>query len=724
LRLLKAAAPRQENGRAVDRDATLPLRTPFQDLTGKGEFLLRQAMLRLLAVKDSDIRLLTLQQSRDAVDRGLHAGGAFSATIPLVALFYGGFLDIDIEDPTRRGQDMFTLSKGHAVAAMASIYADLGYFDSRHLRNSRSFASILNGHPGPVLPGVQIATGPMGQGMGVAQGFAIAGRTAPRFDSYAMTGDGELQEGPIWESVMFAATKHLDNFCVLVDRNYGQLDLANRMVYPMPELAPVFASFGWNAHNADATDYEGVYAALEQFRFGPRNGKPTAIICHSSKGYGALSDFLNKHKVTTSQALIEQEIELQLEQRGRRVDDFNRLYEHLAAWERGSEIQEALAQTARQMHLTNRTVGCGGLELSQEMGPVLLRRVPPRDKRIRYNAALLPMIDPKKEYAASDIVTAAMKVFARDTRVVSVDSDLGTTSGLESGVAAVDQNRALNVGVAEANMNLIGEGFAALGWNTWVSTFCPFFDWKVLRRIAVGHQERLEAIESPDGWLSEGHGLDLTMLATAANFETRTNGATHMGNDDSLVFDAIAHLKIVDVSCPQQMLSLMKWIMAGNRGLLYVRVMRTPSAVLYGADYEFEFGKGAVLRESGADRAVIISSGRGVHEALAAADTCNDAGVPLSVVDMPSIDERLLCDLYDSGTPIIVAEQNNGYIWQNLLKVLFRHRRAVNPDRIFAVNTLDRTGRPQFIHSGTYEELVQAFELSGKLLAKRILKII
>jgi len=708
----------------MNHDATLQRRNPLDNLTVKGDFLLRQATLRVLAVKDSDIRLLTLQQSRDAVDRGLHAGGAFSATTPLVALFYGGFLDVDIEDPTRRGQDMFTLSKGHAVAAMAAIYADLGYFDPRHLRNSRSFASILNGHPGPVLPGVQIATGPMGQGMGVAQGFAIAGRTAPRFDSYAMTGDGELQEGPIWESVMFAATKHLDNFCVLIDRNYGQLDLANRMVFPMPELKPVFTSFGWNAHDVDATDYEGVYAALEQFRFGPRNGRPTAIICHSSKGFGALSDFLNKHKVTASQALIEQEMELQQEQRARRVDDFNRLYERLEVNERGAEIRELLVQAARQIHLTTRTTGSGGLELSPQMGPVLLRRVPPRDKRIRYNEASLPKIDAGKEYAASDIVTAAMKVFARDTRVVSIDSDLGTTSGLEAGVAAVDQTRALNVGVAEANMNLIGEAFAALGCNTWVSTFCPFFDWKVLRRIAVGHQERLEAIESQDGWLSEGHGLDLTMLATGANFETRTNGATHMGNDDSLVFDAIAHLKIVDVSCPQQMLSLMKWIMAGNRGLLYVRVMRTPSAVLYGSDYEFEFGKGAILRESAADRAVIISSGRGVHEALAAADICDKAGVPAGVVDMPSIDETLLCDLHDSGKQLIVAEQNNGYIWQNLLKVLWRRGTAVNPDRICATNTLDSKGHAQFIHSGTYEELVHAFELSGELIARRILKIV
>jgi transketolase len=693
-------------------------------LMGREDSLLRQGSLKLLAVKDSDIRLLTLEQARHAVDQGLHAGGAFSATIPLVALFYGGFLDLDIEEPTRRGQDMFTLSKGHAVAALASLYAELGYFDRGHLRNSRSFESILNGHPGPVLPGVHIATGPMGQGMGVAQGFAIAGRTAPRFDSYAMTGDGELQEGPIWESAMFAAAKHLDNFCVLVDRNNGQLDLANRTIFPMPDLRAVFASFGWNAYDVDASDYPGVYTALEQFRFGPRNGKPTAIICHSTKGFGGFSDFFNKHKVTTGENLIVQETDLQKEQRGRRADDFNRLYRTLAGSEDGERLRGLLANTARRMHLSTGSTPEGGLDLHQEIGPVLTRRAPWRDKKIVYARAALPKIDRNKEYAASDIVTAAMKVFARDTRVVSVDSDLGSTSGLEAGVGAVDQSRALNVGVAEANMNLIGESFAALGYNAWVSTFCPFFDWKVLRRIAVGHQERLEAMEAADGWLSEGHGLDLTMLATAANLETRTNGATHMGNDDNLVFDAIAHLKIVDVSCPQQMLSLMRWIMDGNHGLLYVRVMRTPSAVLYDSDYEFEFGKGSILRQSTEDRAAIISSGRGVHEALAAAKRCAGVGVPVRVVDMPSIDEKLLVELVDWGKPLILSEQNNGYIWQNALKVLYRHGKAsVDPARMVAINTLDREGRARFLHSGTYEELVSVFGLSGEKLAERVLAL-
>jgi transketolase len=688
------------------------------DLLAPEEYLLRKAVIKLLEVKDSDVRICDVEQSRDAVDKGLHSGGAFSAVVPLTTLFYGGFINVDVADPTRRGQDLFTLSKGHAVATLASIYADLGYFDAAVLKNSRSFSSILNGHPGPVLPGVQIATGPMGQGFSVAQGFAIAGRTSPHFDSYAMVGDGELQEGNIWEGVMYAGTKHLDNLCVLVDQNNGQLDIATKTIFPMPRLETVFESFGWQTYDVDSTQYEGVYAALEKFRYGPRNGKPTAIVCHSTKGYGGFSDFLNKHKVSVPDNLIEQELAMHRELRRARVEEVNQFFRSLDGHPKGKAIQSAILELAQRMHLKPARSTPGDLEPS--MGPVLTSRVLPRDKRIRYEASQLPKIDRSKEYAASDIVTLAMKVFAKDPRVVSVDADLASTSGLEAGIAAVDQKRALNVGVAEANMMCLGEAFAALGYNTWISTFCPFFHWEVLRRIAVGAQERVEAMESSSGWLSEGHGLDLTLLATGPNFETRTNGATHMGNDDITIFDGVAHLRIIDVSCPQQLLSIMKWIMAGNRGLVYLRVLRAPSAVIYGPDYVFEFGKGRILKESAGDKAVIISTSRGVHEALLAASKAAEQGLGIGVVDMPSIDEDLLLSLYDSGKLLCFAEQNNGYLLQNFLRILYRRKVSCDWDRIMAVNALDANGKPQYIHSGTYEELIEAFKLTPTHLVSAI----
>jgi transketolase C-terminal domain/subunit len=164
----------------------------------------------------------------------------------------------------------------------------------------------------------------------------------------------------------------------------------------------------------------------------------------------------------------------------------------------------------------------------------------------------------------------------------------------------------------------------------------------------------------------------------------------------------------------------MKWIMAGNRGLVYVRIMRAGSGVLYGQDFEFDFAKGCTLRQSAKDAAVIISSGRGVHEALAAAAECDARGIQVGVVDMPSVDEALLVELYNSGKLLCFAEQNNGYLWRNFQKSLFSQVQKIDTSRSFAVNALDEDGQPRFIHSGMYEQLLDAFGLAPSQLAESI----
>ena len=678
---------------------------------------IKNDLIKLFEIKDSDLRLMTLQQCQDAVDKGIHIGGAFSALIPLITLYYGGFMNIDVEAPTKRGQDMFVLSKGHSIAALASIYADLGYFDRSVLKNSRSIESILNGHPGPILPGIHISTGPLGQGLSVASGFALAGRESPHYNVYCMVGDGELQEGPIWEAVMYAGHMKLGNLCMLVDKNGGQLDNSKQLIMPNGDLGAKLRPFGWNTVEVDGTGYQGVYDALLCFAANAGSGKPTAIICDSVKGFGGFSDFMNKHKVNIPDDLMGQEMALQTERRNRRVAEALGLLNSLDA-----AAAKAIAERAAAMNLEVVSESGKYIDIKPVVVKVKTVRAPELDKKIRYDSSALPAIDRTKTYAASDIIRDGMKVFARDTRVVTVDADLSSTSGLQPGVMQVDAGRALNVGIAETNMMCIGEAFASMGCNAWVSTFCPFFDWKALRRIAISYQERLEAIEAEDGWLSEGHGLDLTFLATASNFDTQTNGATHMGNDDVTIFGGLAHLKIIDVSCPQQLLSIMKWIMEGNRGLVYLRIMRAGSKVIYGPEYVFEYGRGHVVKESADDRAIVISSGRGVHEAVAAAAELEKAGVGVKVVDMPSMDKKLLLELYDSGKPVIVAEQNNGFIWKNLMKTLFDSGKSIDTGRLFPLNTLDGNGEARFIHSGTYGQLTGMFGLSAGQLAEFIKK--
>jgi len=367
-------------------------------------------------------------------------------------------------------------------------------------------------------------------------------------------------------------------------------------------------------------------------------------------------------------------------------------------------------------------------------GSARVRKAEPRNKKVPYDPRRLPVLDPSGSYSASWVITECMKEFGKSGMVATVDSDLASTSGLEAGLSWADSTKAFNVGVAESNMMNIGEALAVLGYNTWVSTFCPFFDWRVMRRIAIGCQERAEVIES-GGWLSEGHNLDLVFLATAPNLETRTNGATHMGNDDSLVFSELAGVKIVDISCPNQLIGFMRWIMEGNKGLVYARIPRAPSGVLYGKDFTFEYGRGYRLRagagtscggtsaeDAATDAATIVSSGRGVYEALKAAEILEREGMKTAVIDMPTFDPALMLDVYRGGKPVILAEQNNGYLLKMTQELLLRGNAAAlgRAGMIIPINCRNDRGERRYVHSATYQQLLDRFGLSPEKLAETV----
>lgn len=674
---------------------------------------LEEGRLKLLELKDSDIRISILRQGLDAIDQGVHAGGAFSAVVPMVSLYYGGGMKLNVEQPTEPGQDQFVLSKGHAVAAMAAVYADKGYFDAALLKGSRSYESILNGHPGPILPGVAISTGPLGQGISAAVGLGLVGKDYPQNDVYCMVGDGEMQEGGVWEALMYASEQRLDNLCVIVDKNGGQLDNVSKMIVAMDSIAEKLRAFGFRVIEVNAEEYAPVKAAFDTFHI-DRNGKPTAIVCSATKGFGSFSSGINGHKITLDSAVGELEIEMQARRRAGREKAFVEFYNGIGC----DKAKAKLAELAGEMNLSLKLDGGTAAGVEPGVPVVKTKPAPKRCKKIKYDEARLPKVELGKAYAASDIVKAMMKEFAKDSRIVTIDSDLSSTSGLQEGAILVDKTRALNVGIAESNMMNIGEAFAAMGKNAWVSTFCPFFDWRVMRRIAVSYQERIEAMETEGGWLTEGHGLDLTFVATAPDMETQTNGATHMGNDDIMFFDQMAHLKIITICCPAQLKAAMKWIAEGNKGLVYLRILRKASDAIYADDTVFEYGKGYTLRESVDDKAVIVSYGRGVYEAIAASDALKEKGIGVQVVDMPSLDEDLLVALYKSGKHIVLAEQNNGYLANKLPKLLLRAGVAMDPARIHTINMLDKDGNPQFVHSGTYGQLTKAFGLSGGQLTE------
>ncbi len=663
-----------------------------------------QSIIKLLKVKETDLRIDTIHQCKTSIDKGIHIGGAYSCLLPLTALFYGGFMKLNISDPTDPNQDLFILSKGHSVAAMASIYADLGYFDKSMLDNSRSFESNLNAHPGPLLPGVPVSTGPLGHGLSISCGFATYRKLHECGDIYCMVGDGELHEGSNWEGILYAPDKKLDNFCVLVDRNNGQSDCLNELVVSLGDLAGKFKSFGWNVYNVDGTSMENVCDVIGKFKNEPRGGKPTVIICNTSKGFGGFASVTKNHKATITDEIVDEELRFQKTRREERIMKLL-----------GMNVTKDMLDFAERLNYQLITENDRLTDIKSIEPVIKVKRAVKRNKTISYNPAMLPVLEMGKEYMCDKVVKSTISAFAHDARIFSIDSDLANTSGLQEGVSAVDETRALNAGIAEAHMMNMSEALAAEGCNIWNSTFTVFFDCRAFRRIAVSYQERMENIHS-GGNLNEGHGLDITYLATAPNLETQTNGATHMGNDDELIYGEIGYLKIIDVSCPKQLVSVMRWIAEGNKGLVYLRVPRFKIQALYSDNYKFEYGIAYPLCDNKEAVYVVISSGRGVHEALKAEAELAKNGIGIEVIDMPSIDEKYFCWVAQSDKQIIFLEQNNGYLYQAFLGILAHRKIEIPVKKLAAFNCRKEDGSLQFIHSGTYKEISKALKLDASNL--------
>ena len=214
-----------------------------------------------------------------------HPGGSLSAVEILTALYFQE-MKVDPSNPKWEERDRFVLSKGHAAPALYAVLAERGYFDPAELKNLRKLHSFLQGHPdAKKCPGVDASTGSLGQGISTAVGMALGAKLDGKgVRVYTLCGDGELQEGLVWEAAEAAAHYRLDNLTVLVDNNGLQIDVRNQDVMDVRDIAAKFAAFGFETITvADGNDIAQVLAALAQPR---QAGKPRMILCHTVKGKG------------------------------------------------------------------------------------------------------------------------------------------------------------------------------------------------------------------------------------------------------------------------------------------------------------------------------------------------------------------------------------------------------------------------------------------------------
>lgn len=239
--------------------------------------------IRSLAEK---IRISIIKTGYEAGKKGAHFGGALSC-VEILACLYGGLMDFDAKNPTREERDVFLLSKGHASLALYAALAHVGYFPLEDLKSFEQDGSELPGHPVMNLKrGIELSSGSLGMGLGVGIGMAL-GYHRKGFDNhiFVLMGDGECDEGAVWEGAMSAAAFNLDSLVVIVDRNGIQCDGTTEAVMDLMNLGEKFSSFGFEVYETDGHDIAALYDIISK-AMGSRNGKPKAVIANTVKGKG------------------------------------------------------------------------------------------------------------------------------------------------------------------------------------------------------------------------------------------------------------------------------------------------------------------------------------------------------------------------------------------------------------------------------------------------------
>ena len=237
---------------------------------------------------------LELQKYANEVRKGIvtavysakagHPGGSLSAADVYTYLYFEE-MNIDPANPDMEDRDRFVLSKGHTAPGLYSTLANRGFFPVEELKTFRHLGAHLQGHPCIEIPGVDMSSGSLGQGISVAVGMALGAKMSDKQNRvYTLLGDGEIQEGQVWEAAMFAGHRKLDNLCVIVDNNNLQIDGPITEVCSPYPIDKKFEAFNFHVINVDAHDFDALRAAFKEAK--ETKGMPTCIVAHSVKGKG------------------------------------------------------------------------------------------------------------------------------------------------------------------------------------------------------------------------------------------------------------------------------------------------------------------------------------------------------------------------------------------------------------------------------------------------------
>src|SRR5690625_1406431 len=551
----------------------------------------------------------------------------------LVSALFFHFLRYDLENPNRIDNDRFVLSKGHAAPILWAALGEAGAFSLEKLKTLRQIDSILDGHPTPLAPWVDVATGSLGQGLSAGLGMAI-GAKIDRIENhiYVLLGDGEIAEGSVWEAIMLASHRRIPNLTAIVDVNslgqtgktmYGE----NTGIY-----ADSFRSFGWHTREIDGHDIEAVlqaYSEARDFRDGP-----TAIIAHTSRGKG-VSDLEN------------------------------------APGHHGKPIPSDKLEAALE------EVGYPDLEVE-------LKLLPPEGSPKKSSASSHRSDAwPPPEYGIGESLAtrkaygnALLKIGKEIPQIVAFDGEVKNSTYSEE-FGDKFPERFIESYIAEQNMVGMAMGISAVGKIPFVSTFACF-----LSRAC--DQIRMAGISR----------ANIKFCGSHAGISIGEDGPSQMGLEDLAFFRTIPDSIILypgDAVATERCAELA----VANRGIVYLRTARPGTPVIYSAGETFTIGGSHTLRSSVSDRVTVLTAGVTIHEALEAANRLEKDGVAVRVVDLYSvkpIDHATILKAAQETDAIITVEDHypEGGLGDAILASLAGF--PLSFSRKLAVNGLPRSG--------------------------------
>ena len=622
-------------------------------MTAAGQAGTTLASLESLREKARILRIHSMRMTT-AAGSG-HPTSCLSAAELMAATFFHA-MHFDPANPNALSGDRFVLSKGHAAPILYAALAESGVFPVSRLMTLRQFSSELEGHPTPRIPGVDAATGSLGQGLSVGAGLALGARIQKSpARVYVLLGDGEMAEGQVWEAAAFAAHYQLDNLVALADVN--ALGQSERTMYQhdMDVYRRKFESEGWATQVIDGHDMAAVIGALDQAR--ATRGRPFAVLARTLKGNGI--SFLADKDHWHGKALSPQELE------------------------------KALAELA-------------------ELGPI-----PPvqKDDGRSYARKSLPVPPdfpppPPPSYTVGQMAasreaygTGLKNLASVNPKVYAVDGDVKNSTFSET-LQRAQPDKLVQGYIAEQNLVSVAVGMAAQGLVPFVDTFACFL-------ARAFDQVRMAGISRSN----------INLCGSHCGVSIGEDGPSQMALEDLAAFRAIPGGSVFypsDAVCAERLTEEA----ARRPGINYIRTSRPKTPVLYTVDEKFPVPGLKVLRQSANDVATVIGAGVTLYEALKAYEQLAARKVAIRVIDLycvKPLDAKALAEnVRATGGKLVTVEDHyyEGGLGETVLTALAEAGVAIAAVKRLAVDRVPHSGKP--------EELLDLFGISAKHIIEAV----